>query len=337
MHLFYLEGKQMADIRRPDDMVRITTPERADAFIEEQIDLIKKQVGDKKVLLALSGGVDSSVVAALLIKAIGQQLVCVHVNHGLLRKGEPEQVIEVFKNQMNANLIYVDATDRFLDKLAGVSDPEKKRKIIGGEFIEVFAEEARKLDGIKFLAQGTIWPDILESEAGIKAHHNAGGLPEDLSFELVEPVRILFKDEVRMVGKQLGLPDGMVYRQPFPGPGLGVRCPGAITRDRLEAVRESDAILREEFAKNGLEGKVWQYFTVVPDFKSTGVKDGKRTFDWPCIIRAINTTDVMEVTVEHLPDALIDHLVDRIIKEVKGINRVLFDYTPKPPATVEYE
>ena len=327
----------MADSRRPDEMVRITTPERADAFIEEQIDLIKKQVGDKKVLLALSGGVDSSVVAALLIKAIGQQLVCVHVNHGLLRKGEPEQVIEVFKNQMNANLIYVDATDRFLDKLAGVSDPETKRKIIGGEFIEVFAEEARKLDGIKFLAQGTIWPDILESEAGIKAHHNAGGLPEDLSFELVEPVRILFKDEVRMVGKQLGLPDSMVYRQPFPGPGLGVRCPGAITRDRLEAVRESDAILREEFAKNGLEGKVWQYFTVVPDFKSTGVKDGKRTFDWPCIIRAINTTDVMEVTVEHLPDALIDHLVDRIIKEVKGINRVLFDYTPKPPATVEYE
>ncbi len=327
----------MSEIRRPDDMVRITTAQLADAFIAEQVELIKKQVGDKKVLLALSGGVDSSVVAALLIKAIGQQLVCVHVNHGLLRKGEPEQVIEVFRNQMNANLIYVDATDRFLDKLAGVSDPETKRKIIGGEFIEVFAEEARKLDGISFLAQGTIWPDILESEAGIKAHHNAGGLPEDMKFELVEPVRILFKDEVRVVGKQLGLPDNMVYRQPFPGPGLGVRCPGAITRDRLAAVRESDAILREEFAKNGLEGKVWQYFTVVPDFKSTGVKDGKRTFDWPCIIRAINTTDVMEVTVEHLPDALIDHLVNRIIAEVPGINRVLFDYTPKPPATVEYE
>ena len=327
----------MAEIRRPDDMVRITTPELADAFIAEQIKLVQEQVGDKKVLLALSGGVDSSVVAALLIKAIGDQLTCVHVNHGLLRKGEPEQVIEVFRNQMKANLIYVDATDRFLDKLEGVTDPEQKRKIIGGEFIEVFAEEARKLDGIEFLAQGTIWPDILESDAGIKAHHNAGGLPEDMDFELVEPVRILFKDEVRVVGVQLGLPEGMVYRQPFPGPGLGVRCPGAITRDRLEAVRESDAILREEFAKNGLEGKVWQYFTVVPDFKSTGVKDGKRTFDWPCIIRAINTTDVMEVTVEHLSDELIDHLVNRIIAEVPGINRVLFDYTPKPPATVEYE
>ena len=323
--------------RRPENMVRITTPELADAFIEEQITAIKEQVGDKKVLLALSGGVDSSVVAALLIKAIGQNLVCVHVNHGLLRKGEPEQVIQVFRNEMNANLIYVDAVDRFLDKLAGVTDPEQKRMIIGGEFIEVFAEEARKLDGIEFLAQGTIWPDILESEAGIKAHHNAGGLPEDMKFELVEPVKILFKDEVRVVGKQLGLPDNMVYRQPFPGPGLGVRCPGAITRDRLEAVRESDAILREEFAKNGLEGKVWQYFTVVPDFKSTGVKDGKRTFDWPCIIRAINTTDVMEVTVEHLSNELIDHLVQRIISEVPGINRVLFDYTPKPPATVEYE
>lgn len=323
--------------RRPDDMVRITTPELADAFIEEQLQALREQIGDKKVLLALSGGVDSSVVAAMLIKAIGDNLVCVHVNHGLLRKGEPEQVIEVFRNQMKANLIYVDATDRFLDKLAGVSDPETKRKIIGGEFIEVFAEEARKLDGIEFLAQGTIWPDILESEAGIKAHHNAGGLPEDMKFELVEPVKILFKDEVRIVGERLGLPAGMVYRQPFPGPGLGVRCPGAITRDRLEAVRESDAILREEFAKNGLEGKVWQYFTVVPDFKSTGVKDGKRTFDWPCIIRAINTTDVMEVTVEHLSDELIDHLVKRIISEVPGINRVLFDYTPKPPATVEYE
>jgi len=323
--------------RRPDDMVRITTPELADAYIEEQLKALREQIGDKKVLLALSGGVDSSVVAAMLIKAIGDKLTCVHVNHGLLRKGEPEQVIEVFRNQMKANLVYVDATDRFLDKLAGVTDPEQKRKIIGGEFIEVFAEEARKLDGIEFLAQGTIWPDILESEAGIKAHHNAGGLPEDMKFELVEPVRILFKDEVRIVGERLGLPANMVYRQPFPGPGLGVRCPGAITRDRLEAVRESDAILREEFAKNGLEGKVWQYFTVVPDFKSTGVKDGKRTFDWPCIIRAINTTDVMEVTVEHLSDELIDHLVQRIITEVPGINRVLFDYTPKPPATVEYE
>ncbi len=327
----------MAADRRPDDMVRITTPELADEFIEEQIFALREQIGDKKVLLALSGGVDSSVVAALLIKAVGQQLVCVHVNHGLLRKGEPEQVIEVFKNQMKANLIYVDATDRFLDKLAGVTDPEQKRKIIGGEFIEVFAEEAHKLNGIEFLAQGTIWPDILESEAGIKAHHNAGGLPEDMKFELVEPVKILFKDEVRIVGERLGLPANMVYRQPFPGPGLGVRCPGAITRDRLEAVRESDAILREEFARNGLEGKVWQYFTVVPDFKSTGVKDGKRTFDWPCIIRAINTTDVMEVTVEHLSNELIDHLVKRIITEVPGINRVLFDYTPKPPATVEYE
>ncbi|MBQ2453614.1 MAG: glutamine-hydrolyzing GMP synthase [Lachnospiraceae bacterium] len=327
----------MANDRRPEDMVRITTPKLADAFIEEQLAALKDQIGDKKVLLALSGGVDSSVVAAMLIKAIGDNLVCVHVNHGLLRKGEPEQVIEVFRDQMKANLIYVDATDRFLDKLAGVTDPETKRKIIGGEFIEVFAEEARKLDGIEFLAQGTIWPDILESEAGIKAHHNAGGLPEDMKFELVEPVKILFKDEVRIVGERLGLPANMVYRQPFPGPGLGVRCPGAITRDRLEAVRESDAILREEFAKNGLEGKVWQYFTVVPDFKSTGVRDGKRTFDWPCIIRAINTTDVMEVTVEHLPDELIDHLVKRIISEVPGINRVLFDYTPKPPATVEYE
>ena len=329
----------MENIRRPEDMQRIETPELAEAFIAEQIAAIKEQVGDKKVLLALSGGVDSSVVAALLIKAIGKNLVCVHVNHGLLRKGEPEQVIEVFQNQMNANLIYVDAVDRFLDKLAGVSDPEEKRHIIGEEFIDVFADEARKLDGVEFLAQGTIWPDILESEGGIKAHHNAGGLPEDIAsrFALVEPVRILFKDEVRVVGKALGLPDDMVYRQPFPGPGLGVRCPGAITRDRLEAVRESDAILREEFAKNGLEGKVWQYFTVVPDFKSTGVKNGKRTFDWPCIIRAINTTDVMEVTVEHLPAELIDHLASRITSEVPGINRVLFDYTPKPPATVEYE
>ena len=329
----------MTEERRPEHMARITTPELAEAFIGEQIEKLRAQIGDRKVLLALSGGVDSSVVAALLIRAVGKQLICVHVKHGLLRKGEPEQVIKVFRDELNANLIYVNAVDRFLDKLAGVDDPEMKRHIIGEEFIDVFADEARKLDGVDFLAQGTIWPDILESEGGIKAHHNAGGLPEDISsrFELVEPVRILFKDEVREVGRALGLPAGMVERQPFPGPGLGVRCPGAITRDRLEAVRESDAILREEFAKNGLEGKVWQYFTVVPDFKSTGVKDGKRTFDWPCIIRAINTTDVMEVTVEHLSPELIDHLVERIISEVPGINRVLFDYTPKPPATVEYE
>ncbi|MBO4835802.1 MAG: glutamine-hydrolyzing GMP synthase [Lachnospiraceae bacterium] len=329
----------MAELVRPEGMLRIDTPEKAQAFIDEQIKDIKEQVGDKKVLLALSGGVDSSVCAALLIRAIGKQLVCVHVNHGLLRKGEPEQVIKVFKDEMDANLIYVDAVDRFLDKLAGVSDPEQKRHIIGEEFIDVFAEEARKLEGIEFLAQGTIWPDILESEAGIKAHHNAGGLPADIAerFELVEPVRILFKDEVRVVGKELGLPDDMVYRQPFPGPGLGVRCPGAITRDRLEAVRESDAILREEFAKAGLEGKVWQYFTVVPDFKSTGITDGKRTFAWPCIIRAINTVDVVEVSVEHLDPALMDHLAMRITTEVPGINRVLYDFTPKPPATVEYE
>ena len=318
-------------------MERITTPELAQAFIDEQIALMREQIGDKKVLLALSGGVDSSVVAALLIKAVGKQLVCVHVNHGLLRKGEPEQVIKVFRDEMDANLIYVDATDRFLDLLADVDDPEQKRKIIGGEFIKVFAEEAAKLDGIEFLAQGTIYPDILESEDGIKAHHNVGGLPEDMDFELVEPVKLLYKDEVRVVGKELGLPDDMVYRQPFPGPGLGVRCPGAITRERLEAVRESDAILREEFAKEGLEGKVWQYFTVVPDFKSTGITDGKRTFAWPVIIRAINTTDVVEVTVEHLRPEFIDHLVSRIISEVEGVNRVLFDFTPKPPATVEYE
>ena len=325
--------------RRPDSMPRINTPELANAFIEEQLAALRAQIGDKKVLLALSGGVDSSVVAALLVKAVGKQLVCVHVNHGLLRKGEPEQVVKVFRDEMGAELVYVDAVDRFLDKLAGVSDPERKRHIIGEEFIDVFAEEARKLDGVSFLAQGTIWPDILESEAGIKAHHNAGGLPEDIAsrFELVEPVKILFKDEVREVGRALGLPASMVDRQPFPGPGLGVRCPGAITRDRLEAVRESDAILREEFAKAGLEGKVWQYFTVVPDFKSTGVKNGKRSFDWPCIIRAINTVDVMEVTVEHLSPALLDRLAARITAEVPGINRVLFDYTPKPPATVEYE
>ena len=323
--------------KRPDDMVRITTPELANAFIDEQIKAIKEQVGDGKVLLALSGGVDSSVCAALLIKAIGDQLVCVHVNHGLLRKGEPEQVIQVFRNELGANLIYVDAVDRFLDKLAGVSDPEEKRHIIGEEFIDVFAEEASKLEGIGFLGQGTIYPDILESDAGIKAHHNVGGLPEDLQFELVEPVKLLYKDEVRVIGTALGLPDSMVNRQPFPGPGLGVRSPGAITRDRLEAVRESDAILREEFAKAGLEGKVWQYFTVVPDFKSTGITDGKRTFAWPCIIRAINTIDVVEVTVEHLEPELIDRLAARITSEVEGINRVLYDFTPKPPATVEYE
>ena len=323
--------------RRPDDMERITTPELANAFIDEQVAAVRKQVGDKKVLLALSGGVDSSVVAALLIKAIGDQLTCVHVNHGLLRKGEPEQVIEVFQNQMKANLIYVDATDRFLDKLAGVEDPETKRMIIGNEFIEVFADEARKLEDVEFLAQGTIWPDILESEDGIKAHHNAGGLPEDLNFELVEPVKILFKDEVRVVGEALGLPANMVYRQPFPGPGLGVRCPGAITRDRLEAVRESDAILREEFDKNGLAGKVWQYFTVVPDFRSTGVKDGKRAFEWLVIIRAVNTQDAMTATVEDIPFDLMQHIVDRITHEVEGVNRVLYDFTPKPTGTIEYE
>lgn len=327
----------MAMDRRPENMERITTPELAQAFIDQQIADLRAQIGDRKVLLALSGGVDSSVVAALLIKAVGKQLVCVHVNHGLLRKGEPEQVIEVFRNQMNANLVYVDATDRFLDKLAGVSEPEKKRKIIGGEFIEVFAEEARKLDGIDFLAQGTIWPDILESEKGIKAHHNAGGLPEDMKFQLVEPVKILFKDEVRVVGKQLGLPDGMVYRQPFPGPGLGVRCTGAITRDRLEAVRESDAILREEFAKSGLAGKVWQYFTAVPDLKSVGVKDGKRVDEWCAIIRAVNTTDAMTATIEPIPYELLNRIVTRITTEVKGINRVLYDLTPKPTGTIEWE
>lgn len=321
---------------RPETMERITTPALADAFIAEQVDAIRAQVGDKKVLLALSGGVDSSVVAALLIKAVGQQLVCVHVNHGLLRKGEPEQVVEVFRNQMNANLVYVDAVDRFLDKLAGVAEPEQKRKIIGAEFIRVFEEEARKQEGIEFLAQGTIYPDIIESD-GVKAHHNVGGLPEDLQFELVEPLRFLYKDEVRVVGKALGLPDGMVYRQPFPGPGLGVRCLGAITRDRLEAVRESDAILREEFAKNGLEGKVWQYFTAVPDFKSVGVKDGKRTFAYPVILRAVNTIDAMTATVEEVPFALLKHITERITAEVENVNRVLYDLTPKPAGTIEWE
>lgn len=321
---------------RPETMERITNEALANAFINEQVKALKEQVGDKKVLLALSGGVDSSVVAALLIKAIGQQLVCVHVNHGLLRKGEPEQVVEVFRNQMNANLVYVDAVDRFLDKLAGVAEPEKKRKIIGAEFIRVFEEEARKLDGIEFLAQGTIYPDILESD-GVKAHHNVGGLPEDLQFELVEPVKLLFKDEVRVVGKALGLPDNMVFRQPFPGPGLGVRCLGAITRDRLEAVRESDAILREEFAKNGLEGKVWQYFTAVPDFKSVGVKEGKRTFAYPVIIRAVNTKDAMTATVENVPFELLEHITQRITTEVENVNRVLYDLTPKPSATIEWE
>ncbi len=327
----------MPVLTRPDSMQRITAPEQAQSFIAEQIADIRAQVGENRVLLALSGGVDSSVVAALLIKAIGRQLVCVHVNHGLLRKGEPEQVIRVFKDEMDANLIYVDAVDRFLNKLAGVSDPETKRRIIGGEFIEVFAEEARKLEGVKFLAQGTIWPDILESEHGIKAHHNAGGLPEDLKFELVEPVRILFKDEVRVVGRALGLPDNMVYRQPFPGPGLGVRCLGAITRDRLEAVRESDAILREEFANAGLAGKVWQYFTIVPDFKSVGIKEGRRCDEWPVILRAVNTRDAMTATVEDIPFALLQRITDRITHEVRGVNRVLYDLTPKPTGTIEWE
>ena len=326
----------MADNVRPASMERITTPALAAAFIDEQIAALRAQIGDKKVLLALSGGVDSSVVAALLIKAVGKQLTCVHVNHGLLRKGEPEQVIEVFRNQMDANLIYVDAVDRFLDKLAGVAEPEQKRKIIGAEFIRVFEEEARKLDGIQFLAQGTIYPDILES-GPVKAHHNVGGLPEDLQFELVEPVKFLYKDEVRVVGKALGLPDSMVYRQPFPGPGLGVRCVGAITRERLEAVRESDAILREEFAKAGLAGKVWQYFTVVPDFKSTGITDGKRTYDWPVVIRAINTVDAVTAEVAELSFALVQKIVARITSEVQGVNRVLWDVTPKPSATIEWE
>ena len=321
---------------RPETMERISTKELADAFIEQQIKEIREQVGDKKVILALSGGVDSSVVAALLIKAIGKQLVCVHVNHGLLRKGEPEQVVKVFRDEMDANLVYVDAVDRFLDKLAGVAAPEEKRKIIGAEFIRVFEEEARKLEGVEFLAQGTIYPDILESD-GVKAHHNVGGLPEDMKFGLVEPVRLLFKDEVRVVGEALGLPHGMVYRQPFPGPGLGVRCLGAITRDRLEAVRESDAILREEFAKNGLEGKVWQYFTAIPDFKSVGVKNDKRTEAWPVIIRAVNTVDAMTATIEEVPYELLKHITERITNEVEGVNRVLFDLTPKPSGTIEWE
>ena len=321
---------------RPASMKRIENLTLANAFIDEQVALLREQIGDKKVLLALSGGVDSSVVAALLIKAVGKQLVCVHVNHGLLRKGEPEQVVNVFRNQLGAELIYVDAVDRFLDKLAGVSDPEAKRKIIGAEFIRVFEEEARKLDGISFLAQGTIYPDIIESK-GVKAHHNVGGLPDDLKFELVEPVRLLFKDEVRVVGKALGLPDNMVYRQPFPGPGLGVRCLGAITRDRLEALREADAILRDEFAKNALEGKVWQYFTVIPDCRATGVLDGKRLYGWPVILRAVNTVDAMTATVENVPFSLLQHITDRILHEVNGVTRVAFDLTPKPIGTIEWE
>ncbi len=321
---------------RPETMARITTPALADAFIEEQVREIRAQVGDKKVLLALSGGVDSSVVAALLIKAIGKQLVCVHVNHGLMRKGESEQVIEVFRNGLDANLIYVDATDRFLDLLAGVAEPEKKRKIIGGEFIKVFDEEAGKLSGISFLAQGTIYPDILESH-GVKAHHNVGGLPEDMQMELVEPLKLLYKDEVRVVGKALGLPDEMVFRQPFPGPGLGVRCLGAITRDRLHALREADAILREEFDKCGLAGKVWQYFVAVPDFKSVGVRNDKRYEGWPAIIRAVNTVDAMTATIEEIPYAVLHRITDRITHEVEGINRVLLDLTPKPIGTIEWE
>ncbi len=321
---------------RPADMKRINTPQLAEAFIAEQVAQVRAQVGDKKVLLALSGGVDSSVVAALLIKAVGKRLVCVHVNHGLMRKGESEQVIEVFKNQLDANLIYVDATDRFLDLLAGVDEPERKRKIIGGEFIKVFDEEARKLEGISFLAQGTIYPDILESD-GVKAHHNVGGLPEDMDFELVEPVKLLFKDEVRVVGRALSLPVSMVERQPFPGPGLGVRCLGAITRDRLAALRESDAILREEFGKAGLAEKVWQFFTVVPDFRSTGVRDGKRAFDWPVIIRAVNTVDAITATVPEIPWAVLQTITGRILAEVPGVCRVLYDLTPKPVGTIEWE
>ena len=326
----------MEKIIRPESMERITTQELAQKFIEEQIEEIRTQVGDGKVLLALSGGVDSSVVAALLIKAIGKQLVCVHVNHGLMRKGESEQVIDVFGKELDANLIYVDAADRFLNLLDGVADPERKRKIIGGEFIKVFDEEAAKLEGIGYLAQGTIYPDILESD-GVKAHHNVGGLPEGMEFKLVEPVKLLFKDEVRVVGEALGLPHGMVYRQPFPGPGLGVRCLGAITRDRLHALREADAILRDEFDKNGLAEKVWQYFVAVPDFKSVGVRNGKRYEGWAAIIRAVNTTDAMTATVEDIPHSLIHHITERITHEVEGINRVLVDYTPKPVGTIEFE
>ena len=321
---------------RPADMKRINTPELAEAFIAEQVKEVREQVGNRKVLLALSGGVDSSVVAALLIKAIGKQLVCVHVNHGLMRKGESEQVIEVFRNQLDANLIYVDATDRFLELLAGVDEPERKRKIIGGEFIKVFDEEARKLEGIDFLAQGTIYPDILESD-GVKAHHNVGGLPEDMQFELVEPVRLLYKDEVRVVGKVLGLPFSMVERQPFPGPGLGVRCLGAITRDRLTALRESDAILRDEFAKAGLAEQIWQFFTVVPDMRATGVRDGKRVYDWPVIIRAVNTVDAMTATVPEIAWPVLKTITERILAEVPGICRVLYDLTPKPVGTIEWE
>ena len=326
----------MQSVVRPESMARITTPELANAFIEDQVAKVRAQVGDKKVLLALSGGVDSSVVAALLIKAIGKQLVCVHVNHGLMRKGESEQVIEVFGKELDANLIYIDATDRYLELLKGVSDPETKRKIIGNEFIKIFDEEAKKLEGIEFLAQGTIYPDIIESK-GVKAHHNVGGLPEDMKMDLVEPVALLFKDEVRVVGEALGLPHAMVYRQPFPGPGLGVRCLGAITRDRLHALREADAILREEFDNCGLAEKVWQYFIAVPDFKSVGVRDGKRYEGWPAIIRAVNTTDAMSATIEEIPYDVLHKITDRITHEVEGINRVLLDLTPKPIGTIEWE